>query len=90
MVMYGRSDDFLHKTIFRFTAVCQDNISEESIETVMPEQQGGLFRPGFRKSASDITVLSNPSQSSIMVISTSSANYTAMDVPQEGEKTLSP
>ncbi|XP_029846504.2 serine/threonine-protein kinase 11-interacting protein isoform X3 [Ixodes scapularis] len=71
-------------------AVCQDNISEESIETVMPEQQGGLFRPGFRKSASDITVLSNPSQSSIMVISTSSANYTAMDVPQEGEKTLSP
>ncbi|EEC20330.1 hypothetical protein IscW_ISCW015413 [Ixodes scapularis] len=71
-------------------AISQDNVSEESIETVMPEQQGGLFRPGFRKSASDITVLSNPSQSSIMVISTSSANYTAMDVSQEGEKTLSP
>lgn len=69
---------------------CQDNVSEESIETVTPEQQGGLFRPGFRKSSSEITVLSNPSQSSIMVISSSSGNNVATDIPHEGEKTLSP
>lgn len=67
-----------------------DNVSEESIETVMPDQHSSLYRPGFRKSASDITILSNPSQSSIMVISTTSAHDSNADNTRDTDKTLSP
>lgn len=67
-----------------------DNISEESIETVMPDQHSSLYRPGFRKSASDITILSNPSQSSIMVISTTSVHDSNADNTRDSDKTLSP
>ncbi|KAL1487370.1 hypothetical protein MTO96_030983 [Rhipicephalus appendiculatus] len=70
--------------------VAQDNVSEESIETVTPDQHSSLHRPGFRKSASDITILSNPSQSSIMVISTTSAHDGGTENARENEKTLSP
>lgn len=70
--------------------VAQDNVSEESIETVTPDQHSSLYRPGFRKSASDITILSNPSQSSIMVISTTSAHDGSAENVRENEKTLSP
>lgn len=68
----------------------QDNVSEESIETVTPDQHSSLYRPGFRKSASDITILSNPSQSSIMVLSTTSAHDGGAENARENEKTLSP
>lgn len=67
-----------------------DNVSEESIETVIPDQHISLHRPGFRKSASDITILSNPSQSSIMVISTTSTNNDGLESARGTEKTLSP
>lgn len=67
-----------------------DNVSEESIETVIPDQHISLHRPGFRKSASDITILSNPSQSSIMVISTTSASNEGLENTRSTEKTLSP
>lgn len=67
-----------------------DNVSEESIETVIPDQHISLHRPGFRKSASDITILSNPSQSSIMVISTTSTNNEGLENTRGTEKTLSP
>lgn len=67
-----------------------DNVSEESIETVIPDQHISLHRPGFRKSASDITILSNPSQSSIMVISTTSTNNEGLENARGTEKTLSP
>ncbi|KAL3253644.1 hypothetical protein MRX96_054435 [Rhipicephalus microplus] len=70
--------------------VAQDNVSEESIETVTPDQHSSLYRPGFRKSASDITILSNPSQSSIMVISTTSTQDGRVESTRENEKTLSP
>uniref|UniRef100_A0A131XAB7 Serine/threonine-protein kinase 11-interacting protein n=1 Tax=Hyalomma excavatum TaxID=257692 RepID=A0A131XAB7_9ACAR len=70
--------------------VAQDNVSEESIETVTPDQHSSLHRPGFRKSASDITILSNPSQSSIMVISTTSAHEGTEENARGNEKTLSP
>ncbi|XP_077483533.1 serine/threonine-protein kinase 11-interacting protein isoform X1 [Amblyomma americanum] len=69
---------------------CADNVSEESIETVIPDQHSSLYRPGFRKSASDITILSNPSQSSIMVISTTSANDGNAENARDNDKTLSP
>ncbi|XP_075549713.1 serine/threonine-protein kinase 11-interacting protein isoform X1 [Dermacentor variabilis] len=68
----------------------QDNVSEESIETVTPDQHSSLHRPGFRKSASDITILSNPSQSSIMVISTTSAHDGGAENARENDKTMSP
>ncbi|KAH9368872.1 hypothetical protein HPB48_004371 [Haemaphysalis longicornis] len=72
------------------TVVGADNVSEESIETVIPDQHISLHRPGFRKSASDITILSNPSQSSIMVISTTSTNNEGLENTRGTEKTLSP
>uniref|UniRef100_A0A2R5LL16 Serine/threonine-protein kinase 11-interacting protein n=1 Tax=Ornithodoros turicata TaxID=34597 RepID=A0A2R5LL16_9ACAR len=65
-----------------------DSGSEDSIEAVNTDSAHQLYRPGFRKSQSDITILSNPSQSSITVLSSTSA--AALNLAKDGERTVSP